>query len=164
MLLDPDYLRLVQRLLAQHVPELDVWAFGSRVVGSPKPHSDLDLAFVSQQPIEVNRLARSKQALELGEVTGLIHSAGVSPSQAPIDTILKVDLHGTAVVLEEFGNVIAAGGSGVVADKTTKPSRPFYRSNEFGIVHKWRIMQFSPFTRPPGDGSFALGSPDRRVL
>ena len=50
----------------------------------------------------------------LGEVTGLIHAAGVSPSQAPIDTILKVDLYGTAVVLEEFGNVIAAGGSGVV--------------------------------------------------
>jgi hypothetical protein len=50
----------------------------------------------------------------LGEVTGLIHPAGVAPSQAPPETVLKVDLYGTALVLEEFGNVIAPGGSGVV--------------------------------------------------
>jgi len=55
-----------------------------------------------------------EQAVSLGEVTGLIHAAGVSPSQASPETILKVDLYGTALVLEEFGNVIAAGGSGVV--------------------------------------------------
>lgn len=53
-------------------------------------------------------------ATDLGSVTGLIHAAGVSPSQASPETILKVDLYGTAVVLEEFGNVIAPGGSGVV--------------------------------------------------
>jgi NAD(P)-dependent dehydrogenase (short-subunit alcohol dehydrogenase family) len=50
----------------------------------------------------------------IGDVTGLIHAAGVSPSQAPPETILQVDLYGTAVVLEEFGSVIAPGGSGVV--------------------------------------------------
>jgi len=49
-----------------------------------------------------------------GDITGLIHAAGVSPSQASIATILKVDLYGTALVLEECGNVIARGGSGVV--------------------------------------------------
>jgi NAD(P)-dependent dehydrogenase (short-subunit alcohol dehydrogenase family) len=53
-------------------------------------------------------------ATSLGEVTGLIHAAGVSPSQASPATILKVDLYGTALVLEEFGNVISRGGSGVV--------------------------------------------------
>jgi len=53
-------------------------------------------------------------AVELGEVTGVIHAAGVSPSQAPPAAILSVDLYGTALVLEEFGDVIAAGGSGVV--------------------------------------------------
>lgn len=55
-----------------------------------------------------------KTATSLGEIIGVIHAAGVSPSQAPIETILRVDLYGTALVLEEFGNVIAAGGSGVV--------------------------------------------------
>ena len=55
-----------------------------------------------------------KMATKLGEVQGVIHAAGVSPSQASPETILKVDLYGTALVLEEFGNVIARGGSAVV--------------------------------------------------
>jgi NAD(P)-dependent dehydrogenase (short-subunit alcohol dehydrogenase family) len=53
-------------------------------------------------------------ATALGEVIGVIHAAGVSPSQASPETILKVDLYGTALVLEEFGNVIARGGAGIV--------------------------------------------------
>ncbi len=53
-------------------------------------------------------------ATGFGEITGLIHAAGVSPSQATPATILAVDLYGTALVLEEFGNVIAPGGAGVV--------------------------------------------------
>jgi len=53
-------------------------------------------------------------AVALGNVTGVIHAAGVSPSQASPATILKVDLYGTALALEEFGNVIADGGAGVV--------------------------------------------------
>lgn len=55
-----------------------------------------------------------KLATALGDITGVIHAAGVSPSQAPVATILQVDLYGTALVLEEFGNVIAKGGSGIV--------------------------------------------------
>jgi NAD(P)-dependent dehydrogenase (short-subunit alcohol dehydrogenase family) len=54
------------------------------------------------------------KATTLGEVHGVIHAAGVSPSQASPETILKVDLYGTALVLEEFGNVIVRGGSAVV--------------------------------------------------
>lgn len=53
-------------------------------------------------------------AISLGSVTGLIHAAGVSPSQASPETILAVDLYGTALVLEAFGEVIAPGGAGVV--------------------------------------------------
>jgi NAD(P)-dependent dehydrogenase (short-subunit alcohol dehydrogenase family) len=53
-------------------------------------------------------------ATALGDVTGVIHAAGVSPTQASPATILKVDLYGTALVLEEFGNVIARSGSCVV--------------------------------------------------
>jgi NAD(P)-dependent dehydrogenase (short-subunit alcohol dehydrogenase family) len=55
-----------------------------------------------------------ERATALGDVTGLIHAAGVSPSQASPATILAVDLYGTALVLEAFGNVIARGGAGVV--------------------------------------------------
>ena len=53
-------------------------------------------------------------ATALGNISGVIHAAGVSPSQAPVATILRVDLYGTALVLEAFGNVIAKGGSAIV--------------------------------------------------
>ncbi len=55
-----------------------------------------------------------EQAKGLGPIAGLIHAAGVSPSQAPIEAILRVDLYGTALVLELFGDAMAPGGSGVV--------------------------------------------------
>ena len=53
-------------------------------------------------------------ATAIGTITGVIHAAGVSPSQASPAAILQVDLYGTALVLEEFGNVIAHGGAGIV--------------------------------------------------
>jgi NAD(P)-dependent dehydrogenase (short-subunit alcohol dehydrogenase family) len=55
-----------------------------------------------------------ENATALGAVTGVVHAAGVSPSQASPATILAVDLYGTALLLEAFGNVIAHGGAGVV--------------------------------------------------
>mgnify|MGYP001183642165 CR=1 FL=1 len=58
--------------------------------------------------------ALATAAADIGEVTGVIHAAGVSASQASIEQILRVDLYGTALVLEEFGRVIAPGGSAVV--------------------------------------------------
>ena len=53
------------------------------------------------------------KAQEYGDITMLVNAAGVSPSQASIEAILKVDLYGTAVLLEEVGKVIAEGGTGV---------------------------------------------------
>jgi NAD(P)-dependent dehydrogenase (short-subunit alcohol dehydrogenase family) len=54
------------------------------------------------------------KAQEVGPIKALVQAAGVSPSQAPIEAILKVDLYGTSMLLEEFGKVMAEGGSGVV--------------------------------------------------
>ena len=53
------------------------------------------------------------KAREYGEISMLVNAAGVSPSQAPIEAILKVDLYGTAVLLEEVGKIIKEGGVGV---------------------------------------------------
>ena len=53
-------------------------------------------------------------ATSRGAVKYLVNAAGVSPSQAPVEQILRVDLYGTSVLLEEFGKVIADGGSGIV--------------------------------------------------
>ena len=71
------------------------------------------------EPMEMDLSSRESikrmitKALEYGEIKMLVNGAGVSPSQAPIETILKVDLYGTAVLLEEVGKVIANGGVGV---------------------------------------------------
>jgi len=55
-----------------------------------------------------------ERATQLGSITGVIHAGGVSPSQASPETILRVDLYGTALVLDMFGSVIAEGAAGVV--------------------------------------------------
>jgi NAD(P)-dependent dehydrogenase (short-subunit alcohol dehydrogenase family) len=73
---------------------------------------------VSTATVDVSKRASVhalvQTAVALGEVTGVIHAAGVSPTQASPATILAVDLYGTALVLEEFGKVIAQSGAGVV--------------------------------------------------
>lgn len=54
------------------------------------------------------------KAQALGDIMGLVNAAGVSPSQTTADRVLKVDLYGTSVMLEEFGKVMAPGGAGIV--------------------------------------------------
>ena len=68
-------------------------------------------------------------ALEFGEITRFINAAGVSPSQAPIEVILKVDLYGTAVLLEEVGKVIKEEGTGVIIS-----SQSGHRMKQLGAV------------------------------
>ena len=74
------------------------------------------------------------QATGIGEIVGLIHAAGVSPSQASPETILHVDLYGTAVVLEQFGNVMARGGSGVVISSQSGHRLPALTVDENIVV------------------------------
>ena len=71
------------------------------------------------EPVEMDLSSRESiksliaKAQEYGEIKMLVNGAGVSPSQAPVEAILNVDLYGTAVLLEEVGKVIAKGGCGV---------------------------------------------------
>lgn len=69
-------------------------------------------------------MAMIARAQKLGEVTALINAAGVSPSQAPVEAILAVDLYGTAVLLEEVGKVIAPGGVGVTISSQSGKRMP----------------------------------------
>ncbi|WP_303817311.1 SDR family oxidoreductase [Selenomonas ruminantium] len=70
--------------------------------------------FVMDMSSRMSIQAMVQKATEYGEVKYLICGAGVSPSQAPIEVILQVDLYGTAVLMEEVGKVIAKGGAGVI--------------------------------------------------
>lgn len=71
------------------------------------------------EPVETDISSRESilnliaEGQKYGEISMLINAAGVSPSQAPVEAILKVDLYGTAVLLEEVGRVIRTGGVGV---------------------------------------------------
>lgn len=67
-------------------------------------------ADISSRKSILNMIAAAQK---YGEIAMLINAAGVSPSQASVETNLKVDLYGTAVLLEEVGKVIKAGGTGV---------------------------------------------------
>lgn len=95
------------------------------VIGDKKPENAQAIAKTMNDagfdvvPVEMDLSSRASiqsiitEAQKYGDITMLVNAAGVSPSQAPIETILKVDLYGTAVLLEEVGQVIAPGGVGV---------------------------------------------------
>lgn len=70
------------------------------------------------------------EAQRYGEITMLVNAAGVSPSQASVETILKVDLYGTAVLLEEVGKVIAPGGTGVTISSQSGHRMPALTADE----------------------------------
>ena len=86
------------------------------------------------EPFEMDLSSRDSiraiigKATQYGEIRYLVNAAGVSPSQAPIEDILRVDLYGTAVLLEEVGRVIAEGGAGITI------------SSQSG----WRMPQLTP--------------------
>lgn len=69
-----------------------------------------------------------------GEITMLVNAAGVSPSQAPIETILQVDLYGTAVLLEEVGRVIAPSGAGVTISSQSGHRMPALTPEEDALL------------------------------
>lgn len=70
------------------------------------------------------------EAQRYGQIAMLVNAAGVSPSQASVETILKVDLYGTAVLLEEVGQVIAPGGTGVTISSQSGHRMPALTADE----------------------------------
>lgn len=79
----------------------------------------------------LNLIAKAK---EFGEISMLVNAAGVSPSQASIETILKVDLYGTAVLLEEVGKVIQKGGVGVTISSQSGWRMPALTAEEDALL------------------------------
>lgn len=86
--------------------------------------------------LEMNLSSRSSiqsliiKAQQYGDITMLINAAGVSPSQASIEAILKVDLYGTAVLLEEVGKVITSGGVGITISSQSSHRMPQLTAQE----------------------------------
>ena len=74
------------------------------------------------------------RAQEFGPIKHMVCGAGVSPSQAPIEVILKVDLYGTSVLLEEVGKVIAPGGTGVIISSQSGWRMPALTAEEDALL------------------------------
>ena len=95
------------------------------IVGDKKAENAQNIAEIMNKagfdvlPMEMDLSSRTsiqemiREGQKYGDIAMLVNAAGVSPSQAPIESILKVDLYGTAVLLEEVGKVIAPGGVGI---------------------------------------------------
>ncbi|MBL7500174.1 SDR family oxidoreductase [Frankia sp. CNm7] len=101
----------------------------------------------------VYALARAAQAL--GPVRHVVHTAGVSPTQAPTEAILKVDLLGTALVLDAFAEVIAPGGAGVIiSSMSSYLAPPPAREVEAQLANTaTEDLLNLPFTAPDAFGS-----------
>lgn len=112
------------------------------VIGDKRMESAENISGIMNQagfdtvPVEMDLSSRESilnliaEARKYGEITVLINAAGVSPSQASIETILKVDLYGTAVLLEEVGKVIAPGGVGVTISSQSGHRMPQLSAQE----------------------------------
>ncbi len=89
-LIAPADLKTVQDILRRHIPDREVWAFGSRVTGKVKPFSDLDLAIIGSEPVPASILMELKEAF--------------TESDLPF----KVDLVDWAGTKENFRKIIEA--------------------------------------------------------
>lgn len=80
---------IVQSILQSQLPHTEVWAFGSRARGTPKPYSDLDLALITDQALPLSKLAQLNDAFDTSDMT------------------IKVDLVDWASTSESFRSIIA---------------------------------------------------------
>jgi len=99
--LDAHNWSIVQSILQNHLPHTEVWAFGSRARGTPKPYSDLDLALITDQPLPLSKLAQLHDAFDTSDLT------------------IKVDLVDWASTGESFRTIIARDK--VVLQTATNP-------------------------------------------
>jgi NAD(P)-dependent dehydrogenase (short-subunit alcohol dehydrogenase family) len=101
--------------------------FGKKIIVGDKSKTNAEItakimneAGFDVVPVEMDLSSRESiksmiaEGEKYGDITDMVIAAGVSPSQAPVETILKVDLYGSAVMMEEVGKVIADGGSGIM--------------------------------------------------
>lgn len=121
--------------------------FGMKIIVGDKSmnHAEsicdtMDKAGFDTLPFEMNLASRESilslidEAQKHGEISMLVNAAGVSPSQASIETILKVDLYGTAVLLEEVGKVMQAGGTGVTISSQSGHRMPALTPEEDSLL------------------------------
>ncbi|MFF8494742.1 SDR family oxidoreductase [Streptomyces albidoflavus] len=152
------------RLLLADFDEATLAAVAERLRG--QGHEVVTQAVDVSSASSVTALAEA--AAGLGPVTQVVHTAGLSPVQASPAAVLRVDLLGTALVVEEFGHVVAPGGAGVViASMAGHMLRsPLTAEQESALAHTpaGELLRL-PFADPEalGQGSYGLAKYGNRL-
>lgn len=89
--LDPENLAILKELITEYLPDCEIRVFGSRIHGTAKPYSDIDIALKCAEPIDRGTMSRLKEALQ--------------ESTLPI----RVDVLDWESISEEFRGVIEEG-------------------------------------------------------
>lgn len=111
--------------MANHVPLADMPPENAKAAAEVLGNAGYEVSVARVDASSREALhSRAEKATAIGDVTGLIRAAGDLPSQASPTTILKINLYGTALVLEEFGNVIARGEAGEIIASQSGHSLP----------------------------------------
>ncbi|RZD83729.1 SDR family oxidoreductase [Streptomyces albidoflavus] len=152
------------RLLLADFDEATLAAVAERLRG--QGHEVVTQAVDVSSASSVTALAEA--AVGLGPVTQVVHTAGLSPVQASPAAVLRVDLLGTALVVEEFGHVVAPGGAGVViASMAGHMLRtPLSAEQESALAHTpaGELLRL-PFADPEalGQGAYGLAKYGNRL-
>ncbi|MEE1726578.1 SDR family oxidoreductase [Streptomyces albidoflavus] len=152
------------RLLLADFDEATLAAVAERLRG--QGHEVVTQAVDVSSASSVTALAEA--AAGLGPVTQVVHTAGLSPVQASPAAVLRVDLLGTALVVEEFGHVVAPGGAGVViASMAGHMLRtPLTAEQESALAHTpaGELLRL-PFADPEalGQGAYGLAKYGNRL-
>jgi len=103
--------------------------------------------------------ALAGRAVELGRISQVVHTAGLSPTQASVEAVLNVDLVGVALMLEVFGAVIAAGGSGVVISSSSAYLVPQLTQEQAALIRSTpaELLPALPFIAEIEDAGMAYG-------
>ena len=123
--LSPNYLATVERILAEHVPECEVRAFGSRASWTAKDYSDLDLAIVGEGPLDWRTLSRLKEAFEESDLP------------------MRVDVLDWHAISESFREVIEQGYV-VVQESAKQATAGEWKATDYGTFrHDFHIDSLS---------------------
>ena len=102
----PAHWEIVRAILQRHVPEHEVWAFGSRAKGSAKPYSDLDLAIITEQPLSLDTLAALNEAFSESDLPWKVDIVDWSRTSEAFRRIIERD----RVVVQDAGKLARHGG------------------------------------------------------
>ena len=87
----PDHWEIVQSILQRHVPQYEVWAFGSRAKWTAKSYSDLDLAVITDQPLSLNTSANLSDAFSESDLPWKVDVVDWATTRAPFRKIIEQD-------------------------------------------------------------------------